>query len=119
MEQTTNLKPLVIKTNLGNSFFNYQDIIRFEANGHYTVVFLSEGKKIQCTLSISTLNDELPKSKFFRCHRCHIVNLSHISNYNSKTSILTVAENEIPISRSYQQEFMELFASGQNIQARR
>ncbi len=117
MEPKTNLKPLMIKTNLGNSFFNYQDVIRFEADGHYSIVFLSEGKQVQCTLSISALNDELPKSKFFRCHRSHIVNLSFISNYNSKTSILTVAQNEVPISRSYQQEFMNLFASDQNIRS--
>lgn len=113
MEQT-NLKPLMIKTNLGNSFFNYQDVIRFEADGHHTNVFLSEGKQMQCTLSVSALNEELPKSRFFRCHRSHIVNLSYVSNYNSKTSLLTVAEKEIPISRSYKQEFIELFESDQN-----
>lgn len=109
MEPKTNLKPLMIKTTLGNSFFNYQDVIRFEADGHYTNVFLSEGKQVRCTLSIKDLNAILPKNIFFRCHRSHIVNLSYITNYNGKTSMLTVAENEISLSSSYEDDFMELF----------
>lgn len=109
MEPKTNLKPLVLKTDLGDSFFDYEEVIRFEADGHYTIVHLVRDKQVRCTLSIKDLTPILPQKIYFRCHRSHIVNLSYITNYNGKTSMLTVAENEIPLSASYENDFLNLF----------
>lgn len=110
MEPKTNLKPLALKTDLGDSFFSYEEVIRFEADDHNTIAYLIKDKQVRCSLSMKDLTPLLPKKIYFRCHRSHVVNLSYVTNYNRKTSMLTVAEKEIPLSSSYENEFLDLFS---------
>lgn len=112
------MKPLVFKTNLGETFFDYHDIIRLEADGCHTSIYNSKGEVLKSSVNISSIEKLLPEKNFFRSHRSHIVNLSFISNYNGKLGVLTVAEYEVPISETYQQKFMELFSSGNRIYIR-
>jgi DNA-binding LytR/AlgR family response regulator len=72
MEPKTNLKPLALKTDLGDSFFDYEEVIRFEADGHYTIVYLIKDKQVRCSVKIKDLTPILPEKNYFRCHRSQI-----------------------------------------------
>lgn len=112
------MKPLIIRTNLGETFFDYQDIVRLEADGCHTSIYNTKGEVLKSSANISSIEKALPENVFFRSHRSHIINLSFITNYNGKSGILTVAGHEVPISETYQQKFMELFSSGNRIHIR-
>jgi two-component system LytT family response regulator len=59
---------IAIPTITGLIFIAVQDIIRFEAKGNYTSIYLSKGDPILATV-------------FCRIHNSHIINLSRIKKY--------------------------------------
>lgn len=106
MNNNALIKPLVIRTNMGDTFFDYQDIVRIEASGSRTFIYNKKGEKLTSPTCISELEMRLPEKTFFRCHRSHIVNISYILNYNGKTGKLTVNDTEVPISKNFRQKFL-------------
>lgn len=115
MNSKNTMKPLVIKTNKGDTFFNYQDIIRFEADGCHTLIYHTNGETLTSQLNITNLEKELPENIFFRSHRSHIINMAFVSNFNNKTAKLTVAGEEVPISETYQQKFVGIIKGGKEV----
>ena len=72
---------MAIPTITGLIFITVQDIIRFEAKGNYTSIYLSTGEPILATRTIKDYEDILPETIFCRIHNSHIINLSHIKKY--------------------------------------
>lgn len=72
---------MAIPTITGFIFVTVQDIIRFEAKGNYTSVYLSNGDSILATRTIKDYEEILPETIFYRIHNSHIINLSHIKKY--------------------------------------
>jgi len=73
---------LAIPTVTGLSFIPVQDIVRFEAKGNYTSIYLDGKEPVIATRSISEYEDMLPLSVFFRIHNSHIINLTKIRKYH-------------------------------------
>ncbi len=59
----------------------FEDILRFEASGNYTDIFLVDGKKITSSKQIGVFEEMLSPNLFFRVHQSHIINLSKIKKY--------------------------------------
>jgi len=72
---------MAIPTITGLIFITVQDIIRFEAKGNYTSIYLSKGEPILATRTIKDYEDILPETIFCRIHNSHIINLSRIKKY--------------------------------------
>jgi two-component system LytT family response regulator len=72
---------MAIPTITGLIFITVQDIIRFEAKGNYTSIYLSKGESILATRTIKDYEDILPETIFCRIHNSHIINLSRIKKY--------------------------------------
>jgi two-component system LytT family response regulator len=72
---------MAIPTITGLIFITVQDIIRFEAKGNYTSIYLSKGESIMATRTIKDYEDILPETIFCRIHNSHIINLSRIKKY--------------------------------------
>jgi two-component system, LytTR family, response regulator len=72
---------MAIPTITGLIFIAVQDIIRFEAKGNYTSIYLSQGEPILATRTIKDYEDILPETIFCRIHNSHIINLSRIKKY--------------------------------------
>ena len=72
---------MAIPTITGLIFITVQDIIRFEASGNYTSIYLSSGETILATRTIKDYEDILPETIFCRIHNSHIINLSRIKKY--------------------------------------
>jgi two-component system, LytTR family, response regulator len=116
MDHKPSIKPLVIKTNTGDTFFDYDDILRFESDDCTCHIHLTKGGVLTTPVKISKLEEVLPDHIYFKTHRCHIINLSFVSNLNDKTSIITVAESEVPLSETYYDAFKKLYNSGDDTQ---
>lgn len=91
---------------------NIDDICYCEAKERITVVFTKD-EEYFVNSSISEFYNTLPKSKFFKCHRSFVVNITKIreiipwfnSTYNLK---LDGIEFQVPVSRSKVKEFKQI-----------
>jgi two-component system LytT family response regulator len=73
---------LAVPTITGLMFVPVRNIIRFEAKGNYSVIFLNNGSQVTATRNIKDYEDLLPESIFCRVHNSHIINLQNIQKYH-------------------------------------
>jgi hypothetical protein len=83
------------------------DIIYIKAEDNYVILYLARDGSIQKHMirgTMSKINEQLPDSKFYRCHRSYIINFHRIEelkgNKNSMKVILEKSAKVIPVSRS-------------------
>ena len=72
-------------------------ITHIEAQGRKTEVYLSDGRLLDCSMSISSFAD-MALQGFVRCHRSYIVNLRYVRSI-TKTDIILDNNILVPISR--------------------
>lgn len=73
------------------------NITHIEAQGRKTSVYLSDGRTLDCNLSISHFAD-MALQGFVRCHRSYLVNLRYVRSI-TKTDIILDDDTAVPISR--------------------
>lgn len=85
------------------------DIIRLEADGCYTKIIVREGKNSIISRTLKEFEESLPKEKFFRVHKSHIVSLKYIKDYsNISGNYVTMMDgSKIEISRRRAPEFIQ------------
>ncbi len=72
------------------------------ADINYTEVHMTNGKKILTTITIGSIETNLPSGKFFRVNRGTIVNIDYVSSYQMRSDydkILLNDNTEIKVSR--------------------
>lgn len=67
----------------GLEFIEIKNILRCEADGKYTSVFLTDGKKLLVSKNLKEFEELLTEYNFFRIHHSHLVNLDFIKKYQS------------------------------------
>ena len=99
---------MAIPTINGLNFVPVQDVIRLEARGNYTVIYLSNGETIMATRTIRDYEDVLPESIFCRIHSSHIINLAHIDKYQKGRGGVVIMEDgtTIEVAARRRDEFM-------------
>jgi len=65
----------------GVLFTKTDDIVRMEAKGSYTILYLADGKKITSTKNLKDFEAILPEGIFFRVHHSWIINLKFLRKY--------------------------------------
>lgn len=75
------------------------EVLWFESDKNYVDVKTID-KKYTIRSSLKRIMEHLPDS-FFKCHRQYVVNLKHITAFNS--NFISIGGSEIPISRSGQE----------------
>ncbi len=100
---------LILPTSHGFDVLPFDNIIRFEAEGCYTKVIIKEGKNKIVSRTLKDFEDTLPKEKFFRIHKSHMVNLKYIKDYTriSGNFITMIDGSRIEISRRKAPEFVQ------------
>lgn len=85
------------------------DIIRFEAEGCYTKVVLKEGKNVIVSRTLKDFEDTVPKEKFLRVHKSHLINLKHIKDYSRLSgNFVTMNDgSKVEISRRKVSQFIQ------------
>lgn len=93
----------------GFEIHNINDIVRFEADGCYTKVFLKEGKTLLISKTLKEFEDTVPEANFYRVHKSHIINLSYLKEFsNTDGGQVTLLDGSvIEISRRRTADFVQ------------
>ncbi len=67
---------------------------------------VTTNKTIITKISISSLEEMLPKDLFARIHRSYIISLNKIESYTSE--LIEIAKKELPVSRMYKHELSKI-----------
>lgn len=96
-------KQVTLPVNGGFRKATVQDILYAEAVNHKSAVYLLK-EVISVNLSFRDLLSRLPGDAFCRCHHSFAVNLEHVHKQTAHGLLLDTGR-ELPISRTYRQEF--------------
>jgi len=105
------IKKLAIPTQNGVQFIKVSEIIRIEADGNYSMIFIKKQKPIMVSKSLKIVGDWLDSLRFYRIHHSHIVNLDYIQQYIKGEGGIVVLEDgtELEVSRRKKDNFLKLF----------
>lgn len=78
------LRSLTISGQQGFEVVPLSDIIFIEADGNYSVVYLTNLQKMVATRQVGEFEDLLSGNGFFRIHKSAIINLRHLKSYDSR-----------------------------------
>jgi two-component system LytT family response regulator len=107
---------LVLPASHGFNVLVIDEIIRLEADGCYTKVVMKDGKKTIISRTLKDFEATLPKERFFRIHKSHLINLKHIKDYSKISgNFVTMTDgSRIEISRRKSPEFIQKIKAALN-----
>jgi hypothetical protein len=100
---------ILVQTGSGEAMLSYDQIDYLEAARNYVVVHAGDREYLVRT-TMSKLIDRLANDEFVRSHRSFAVNLAKVDEVRSQDSgylIRLTGGQEIPLSRSYRDEFRQ------------
>lgn len=100
---------LILRTQSGELQLLLKRIIRIEGDRNYSQIYLSNHKKHLVSKTLGELEELLDDKGFFRCHKSHLVNYSHIQSIPNSYFLKLQDEVQIPISRRRKEEFKKWF----------
>ncbi len=95
----------------GLTFVSMTDIVRLEAKGAYTEIFINDGKTYLVSRNLKEYENMLPETMFSRVHNTHIVNLQFIKRYQRGNGGTIEMENgaEIEVAVRRREAFLARF----------
>ncbi|MFA6126642.1 MAG: LytTR family DNA-binding domain-containing protein [Bacteroidales bacterium] len=98
-----------LPSNDGLIIVEIQDIVRFEAAGNYSTVYLSNNENIIVTKTLNQFEEILSGLYFVRIHNTHIINLRFVKRYQRGQGGTVTLNNgtELAVSRARKYEFIE------------
>ena len=100
---------LVVNRQDKTIFIDITQILRMEAAGSYTDIYLEDGTKINSTKKMNYYETILSKHPFYKLHRSHFVNLNKIREIikNEGDGMVVMQDgSKIEISRAKKDEFL-------------
>jgi two-component system LytT family response regulator len=99
---------ITIPTLTGLVFITIRDIIRFEAMGNYTLIYLQNKEQVTAIRNIKDYEDLLPEIIFCRIHNSHIINLHRIQKYQKGRGGFVTMEDgsSIEVASRRREEFL-------------
>lgn len=107
------LQKIAIPTLDGFVFLHVDDIIRCEANGSYTFIYIVNSEKIIASKGIKEYEEILPRAVFCRIHNSHLVNLNRIKKYSKGRGGTVIMEDGaiLEVASRRRHEFLSMFKS--------
>jgi two-component system, LytTR family, response regulator len=95
----------------GIQFVNRNEIVRCEACGNYTRIYLQENRTYLVARTLGEYEDLLSPYNFLRIHHAHLINLDHIEKYvRGEGGYVIMSDGAIvDISRRKKQDFLNRF----------
>mgnify|MGYP001216130871 CR=1 FL=1 len=108
--QNGKIRTLTLKTEQGMEMIPSESIVRMEADGSYTSIFLENGEKFISSKPIGEMESVLPKNQFFRCHKSHIIHIEKIRKFLKEDGGIIEMSNgdKVSLSRRNKDHFMEI-----------
>lgn len=100
---------LILPDTYGFKVVNINDVIRCEADGCYTHLYMKNKSEITVSKPMSNFNDILPHDSFCRVHSKHIVNLNFMKQYVKGRTGKIILENgdEVVVAERKKKDFFE------------
>ncbi len=107
---THNFDRITLNTGSGLLFIQTAEIMRLEAQGNYSFVFLENGERHLAAQSLATFEEMLPTPPFFRAHQSHIVNTRFVRKLakDDGDSLWMKDKAVVPLARRRKEAFMEM-----------
>jgi len=87
------IKKIAVPVKDGLLFVEVKDILGIDADGSYSKLHMTNGSSLLVSKKLKYFEQLLEgNTQFFRIHRSHIVNLSHITKYSKHNSIVQLGE---------------------------
>ena len=105
---TSDPDKLILPASHGFDLLAFDDLIRLEADGCYTKVFIRGGKNKIISRTLKDFEDTLPGELFFRTHKSHLINVKYIKEYSSLSgNYVTMTDgSKVGLSRRKAAEFI-------------
>ncbi len=90
------IKPIVLKTPLGLSYFDYNEIVMLKAEGNCTLVYtLESDSPVRVLHNLTYIDKYYSNELLYRCHRSYMINLRQIKKLMIKTRQVQMKNNLI------------------------
>ena len=104
-------KKIVLKTAESIHIVQISNIIRCEADIHYTTFFLKHKPSLLVSKTLKDFAELLEPAGFYRTHQSHLVNINHIMRFDKGEGGHLVMDDEsiVPVSSRKREELFNLF----------
>lgn len=100
---------LLVSTSEAVEFVRIRDIVRCEAQGAYTQLFLRDAKPVMVSKVIKEFEFLLQEYGFYRVHQSHLINLKEVRKYVKSENYLLMRDGaQIQLARSRKDEFFNV-----------
>lgn len=105
----SNKRKIMIYTDHGYELIEVKDIIRCEASGAYTELFLEGKRKITSCQNLKSFENQLESNSFLRVHKSHLINLDEVKTFSKgKSCYVTLKDGtQIFISNQKKSDFLQ------------
>lgn len=102
-------KKVVLPNVHGAEYVILDEIVRCTADGNYTLVVLTSGKKILVAKTLKEYEELFAEENFVRIHHAHLVNLKHVKRYiKGEGGQVELSDGSlVEVSRRKKTEFLE------------
>ena len=109
VEAFHDIDKLIIPSSHGFTVLLVDDIIRMEADGCYTTVVSKGGKNTVVSRTLKDFENTLPKERFFRIHKSHLINMRYVKDFsNLSGNLITMTDgSRVELSRRNAPEFIQ------------
>jgi len=98
-QNKTSMHQILIPTSKGTKKVMEQNIIRIEASSNYCKIYFINERPLVVAKVLHWFQDNLPGDNFCRIHRAHIINLLHVAQLGSASTITLTNREMLQISR--------------------
>lgn len=95
-----------ILVNDGIIFIDVKDIVRCQASGSYTEIYLDLKRKHLVSSPLKVYEEQLEPSDFFRVHRSHLINLHKVDKYLNAGFVIMEDGSEVEVSTRRKADFL-------------
>jgi len=99
---------IIVPTSKGISFIPQDEVLHLEGYEGYTKIHLIKNETIMSSYNIGKFQ-KLLSSKFFKCHKSHIINLEKVRHFENEGYVVLDNDYRVPISRANKKAFLGLF----------
>lgn len=106
-------KKISIPCQDGIYMVNMEEIVRFESQSNYVMVWLESGQKLFVARTLKSFEMVLDGQHFMRVHQSHLINFSHVKRYlNRYNSFLVMSDGyEVPVATRKKQDVLNYLKS--------
>ena len=92
-------------------YVEIDEIIRLQAESNYTHIFLTGNKVFISAKTLKEYDELLQGHRFFRVHKSHLVNSTHIQSYD-RQGILKMSDHSVVEVSRRKKEYLQMALSG-------